>query len=68
MFFATDGITEATNPYGEEYETKRLEEFLTNHRENSVHQMVDRLIDDVETHSQNSKDNDDRAVLAFRVR
>jgi sigma-B regulation protein RsbU (phosphoserine phosphatase) len=68
VFFATDGITEATNPYGEEYETKRLEEFLADHRKSSVLEMVDRLIEDVESHSQNSRDSDDRAVLAFRFR
>jgi serine phosphatase RsbU (regulator of sigma subunit) len=68
VFFATDGITEATNPYGEEYEIQRLEDFLANHKENSLHDMVDCLIKDVESHMQNSGDNDDRAVLAFRVR
>jgi sigma-B regulation protein RsbU (phosphoserine phosphatase) len=68
VFFATDGITEATNSYGEEFETIRLEKFLADHRDLSVNEMVDGLIDDVEFHSQNSKNNDDRAVLAFRVR
>jgi serine phosphatase RsbU (regulator of sigma subunit) len=68
LFFATDGITEATNSYGEEFETRGLEEFLTNHRHLSVNEMVDRLVSDVERYSQGSKENDDRAVLAFRVR
>ena len=68
LFFATDGITEATNAHGEEFETKGLEEFLSGHRELSVNEMVKRLIDDVEIYSQNTVENDDRAVLAFRVR
>lgn len=68
VFFATDGITEATNPYGEEYETKRLEDFLANHKESAVDDLVNLLIDDVESHMQDSADNDDRAVLAFKVR
>jgi serine phosphatase RsbU (regulator of sigma subunit) len=68
LFFATDGITEATNAHGEEFETKGLEEFLSNHRDLSVDEMVKRLVLDVERHSQNAEDNDDRAVLAFRLR
>jgi serine phosphatase RsbU (regulator of sigma subunit) len=68
LFFATDGITEASNPYGEEFATKGLEEFLSKHRSLSVNDMVDRLISDVERHSQNAAENDDRAVLAFRMR
>jgi len=68
LFFATDGITEATNSLGEEFETEGLEEFLSSHRDLSVDEMVQRLIDDVECHSENSDENDDRAVLAFRVR
>jgi serine phosphatase RsbU (regulator of sigma subunit) len=68
LFFATDGITEASNPYGEEFATEGLEKFLSKHRALSVDEMVKRLIDDVENHSQNTVENDDRAVLAFRVR
>jgi serine phosphatase RsbU (regulator of sigma subunit) len=68
LFFATDGITEATNGHGEEFETKGLERFLSGHRELPVDEMVKRLIDDVEDHSQGTVENDDRAVLAFRVR
>jgi len=67
LFFATDGITEATNSYGEEFEKKGLEEFLTNHRDLPVGEMVKRLVNVVERHSQNSEENDDRAVLAFRL-
>ncbi len=68
LFFATDGITEATDSSGAEFEKKGLEEFLTNHRDLSVDGMVERLVLDVERHSKNGEDNDDRAVLAFRLR
>jgi len=68
LFFATDGITEATNSCGEEFETKGLEEFLSNHWDLPVDEMVDRLVSSVERHSQNAEENDDRAVLAFRLR
>jgi serine phosphatase RsbU (regulator of sigma subunit) len=68
LFFATDGITEATNAHGEEFETKGLEEFLSSHRDLSVDEIVHRLIDDVESYSKNTDENDDRTVLAFRVR
>jgi hypothetical protein len=33
-----------------------------------IDEMVKRLINDVENHSKNTVENDDRAVLAFRVR
>jgi serine phosphatase RsbU (regulator of sigma subunit) len=68
VFFATDGITEASNPYGEEFAVEGLEQFLSEHRSLPVEEMVERLISDVESHSQNAAGNDDRAVLAFRVR
>jgi serine phosphatase RsbU (regulator of sigma subunit) len=68
LFFATDGITEASNPYGEEYTAEGLEEFLAEHRFLPVAEMVDLLVRDVESHSHNTAENDDRAVLAFRVR
>ncbi len=68
LFFATDGITEATNSFGEEFEKKGLEEFLSNHRDLPVDEMVKCLVDEVERHSQNTEENDDRAVLAFRLR
>ena len=68
LFFATDGITEASNPYGEEFATKGLEDFLARNRALPVDEMVRRLIDDVAEYSQNAVENDDRAVLAFRVR
>jgi serine phosphatase RsbU (regulator of sigma subunit) len=68
LFFATDGITEATNSYGEEFEKKGLEEFLSNHRDLPVDEMVKRLVSDVERHSQGTEENDDRTVLAFRLR
>jgi serine phosphatase RsbU (regulator of sigma subunit) len=68
LFFATDGITEASNPFGEEFAKTGLEEFLSENRALSVDEMVQRLINDVEEYSQNSVENDDRVVLAFRVR
>ena len=68
LFFATDGITEASNPYGEEFAVSGLERFISEHRSLPVDDMVQRLINDVERHSQNAAENDDRAVLAFRVR
>jgi sigma-B regulation protein RsbU (phosphoserine phosphatase) len=68
LFFATDGITEASNPFGEEFDRTGLEDFLTENRTLSVDEMVRRLILDVEAYSQNMAENDDRAVLAFRVR
>jgi sigma-B regulation protein RsbU (phosphoserine phosphatase) len=68
LFFATDGITEALNLFGEEYTAEGLEDFLAEQRSLPVAEMVDRLIGDVERHSHNTAENDDRAVLAFRVR
>ena len=68
LFFATDGITEASNPFGEEFGATGLEEFLSSHSALSVEEMVRRRIDDVEDFSREGADNDDRAVLAFRVR
>jgi sigma-B regulation protein RsbU (phosphoserine phosphatase) len=68
LFFATDGITEASDLYKEMYTAERLEQFLSEHRFLPVAEMVERLISDVESHSHNAAENDDRAVLAFRVR
>ena len=52
----------------EEFAKTGLEDFISEYRALPVDEMVRRLIDDVADYSQNAAENDDRAVLAFRVR
>jgi serine phosphatase RsbU (regulator of sigma subunit) len=68
VFFATDGITEASNLFGEEFSIEGLEDFLAENRGLPMNETVERLVDTIERYSKDVEDNDDRAVLAFRVR
>ncbi len=68
LVFATDGITEARNDLGEEFESEGLEHYLAGHREMPPHELVNGLVDSVESFSQGCDQSDDRTVLAIRVR
>jgi serine phosphatase RsbU (regulator of sigma subunit) len=68
VFFATDGITEAENPHGEEYGDDRLERFLHTYAQTSLGELVAGLGEDVARFSAGREQSDDRAVLAIQMR
>ncbi|MBN2426331.1 MAG: SpoIIE family protein phosphatase [Calditrichaceae bacterium] len=63
----TDGVTEAMNPDGDEYQESRLIDFLnTNHNKYNSKQLVDLLIKDIDEFTAGDPSrNDDITVLTF---
>jgi serine phosphatase RsbU (regulator of sigma subunit) len=68
LIFVTDGITEAQNDLEEEYETERLERYLTDHREEPLQRLVTGLVETVERFTGGSDRGDDQTILAVSVR
>lgn len=68
LIFATDGITEAKGDGGEEFGLERLERFLEEYREMPLDEFAGELIGNVEKFSRGRDQDDDRSILALRVR
>lgn len=66
LFFYTDGITEAFNKTGEEYEVRRLAEFLFNKNSLIASELVEQVFDDVKTFSGGAEQSDDITCLALK--
>ena len=63
----TDGITEATNPHGEEFERVRLATCLQRHLEHSLDDVVKRVDRYVRNFCVLAPNHDDRTLLLMRV-
>lgn len=63
----TDGITEATNPHGEEFERVRLATCLQRHLEHSLDDVVIRVDRYVRNFCVLAPNHDDRTLLLMRV-
>lgn len=68
IVFATDGFTEATDNQTDEFGEDRFKQYLADHRERSLSELVSGLVDTVECFSHGCEQSDDRTVLALRVR
>jgi len=68
LILATDGITEAEDANGEEFETSRLEQYLAHHRDMPLQKLVSGLVGTVDKFTRGCEQGDDRTVLALRVR
>ena len=68
LIFSTDGITEAENDQGDEFERERLEQYLAGPPGMPLTELVSGLIDTVESFNSGCDQGDDRTVLALRVR
>lgn len=64
LFFYTDGVTEAFNTAKELYTHQRLENLLVANANQSVDQLTQTVIADVQLHSLNHEASDDLTVLA----
>jgi len=68
LFLYTDGITEATNPDGDDFDLPRLEAFVSEHRELPIQELEHRLMDSLETFTHHAPPTDDRTVVIVRRR
>ncbi len=67
LFTYTDGITELTNPEGEEFGEQRLKRFLVAHRRMPLTELLDMLKQELYNFSGKSWFEDDVTVLALKV-
>ncbi|MDO9033820.1 MAG: SpoIIE family protein phosphatase [Methanoregula sp.] len=64
----TDGITEAFNPENEEFGEERLMDYLKNHRNDSVQEIIDGLVDEVRRFCGSRPQSDDITLVIVRVK
>lgn len=67
VFLYTDGVTEAMSPRMEEFGEKRLEEFLVNCDGVTSQDLLDQLLEDINTHAAGQPQYDDITMVALRV-
>ena len=68
LFLYTDGITEAFDPAGEEYGTRRLEEALAAGRGRGAKALVEQVIADTANFAAGAEQSDDITCLALAYR
>jgi sigma-B regulation protein RsbU (phosphoserine phosphatase) len=64
----TDGVTEAMNPEGEEYDDPRLEQLLLEVRDRAAQEILDAVLKDVETFTRGAPQSDDITMIVFKVK
>lgn len=62
----TDGITEATNNYGDEFEDKRLEKILFNNRKMSSEKICNTIVSEVNDFKSKNVIHDDMTLLVLK--
>ncbi len=66
LFLYTDGVTEATDANYNAFAEKRLQESLQRLHGAALHDMVDRVVEEVKAFSQGAPQADDLTILALR--
>ena len=64
----TDGITEAANVAGDQYESERMVTVAQRERAKPTQQIVDSIIADVDAFSLGGEHTDDRVLMAIKVK
>lgn len=63
----TDGITEAMNSAGEEFEEERLKEAVLRHGGLPLEELLEKIVAEVDSFTENSPQEDDISLVAVRV-
>jgi sigma-B regulation protein RsbU (phosphoserine phosphatase) len=66
LFLYTDGITEASNPEGEDFDLPRVEAFASANRARPLPELEHRLMDELEAFTHHAPASDDRTVVIVR--
>jgi serine phosphatase RsbU (regulator of sigma subunit)/pSer/pThr/pTyr-binding forkhead associated (FHA) protein len=66
LFLYTDGITEASNPEGEDFDLPRVEAFASANRALPLPELEHRLMDELEAFTHHAPASDDRTVVIVR--
>lgn len=64
----TDGVTEAMNPEGEEYDDPRLEDVLLKRRDESAQGILDAVLSDVSAFTRGAPQSDDITMMVMKVK
>jgi len=64
----TDGVTEAFNPWDEEFGEARLADFIRSHRDAPVQEIIDDIIAELRTFFGNAPQSDDITLVVIRVK
>ncbi len=62
----TDGVTEMRNENKDEYGLRRLQELLIKHSEKNANELVELIVNDVETFRGETNPHDDMTLLVFK--
>lgn len=68
LLLASDGVIESQNVDGENYGIEQFEKFLESRRESSAEELVNSIIEEIELFSKDTEPEDDRTILAFRIK
>ncbi|TVP76061.1 MAG: GAF domain-containing protein [Puniceicoccaceae bacterium] len=66
LLLYTDGITESTDPSGEEYGSQRLLEVLRNHGEQDAQVLIEKTLESLERFAQGTGQFDDLTLIAVK--
>ena len=66
LIICSDGITEAMNPFQEQFGDARLEEVIRQHKESTSADLIDRIIDTVKSHAGKAPQMDDITLVVVR--
>lgn len=64
----TDGVEEAQNPERQQYGIERLEQCLSEHRQQGIEKNIQSVLKGVEEFSRGHRQNDDITMVGFQVR
>lgn len=66
LLLYTDGVTESTNPEGEEFSGKRLEQTLKAHGYSSAEAIIEHVLDKVKRFSKSTGQHDDLTMIVVK--
>jgi len=68
VLLASDGVIESQNVDGENYGIEQFEKFLESRLDSSAEELVNSIIEEIELFSKDAEPEDDRTILAFRIK
>ena len=68
FLFYTDGVTEAHNPLGDEFETKLLEDLLCEHGSESALSLREKIVHKVSDFSEGIPQSDDLTLVVIKIK
>ena len=66
LLLYTDGLTEASNPAGEEYGFQRVKSVASQHCRSSADTIIDQCLSDWRSFTADGKQKDDLTILTLR--